>query len=555
MRLNDQAKQKLGKIFTDKDLIKDASKFTPAVMDALGESLGKKDAKSKQSIAGMANRFRDASMQGVDVDRLIGDMLKKIPGNIAFSNAMFGSKQGARIASAYGDPEAYHHILDALEKHADGRASKVSEARMAGYDGAVSRLEGSKKNLETSVGRSLDNNGEGSGGFLTGLTSAAAHATQALAELPNSVLAVGASAAWLSGKVAETAGTALLVGASTGVATGVAAGKGGAILAGAGAAATAAAPIALTAAVTLPLITADKSKGIVHGGKNVGPAQLNPSDELPGLGGSTDAPSWVRKGSLPPGEAGMPKPAPARLPGLDGRKSMPKPPAPPEPGILRRWYDSAAELVFGKDQAKPADKADASIIPARKPVEDAAGARTPLRGSLPPGTAGMPKAPQPRLPGLDGRPRAEAARQGDAAMLGGQTAGNVAPAPIGGSAPLSQLTAQAGQAKAKLAEVSAQTVAPQVDASSIEAVTPKADAAKASIEGLNLTARPMIDVASLQAAEAAADRLLAKLAQIGSASAGASSAVRSIPSPAGAIRGRSTSSSFSDGVTPGAGAE
>ena len=163
-------------------------------------------------------------------------------------------------------------------------------------------------------------------------------------------------------------------------------------------------------------------------------------------------------------------------------------------------------------------------------------------GSLPPGAAGMPAAPVERLPGLDGRKKAPA------------PASQVPAAPQADDGALSRLHAQADDTRAKVAAIGAQTVAPQVDTSSIEGVGPKADSAKASIEGLNVTARPTVDVASLQAAEAFVDRLLAKLAQVGSSAAGASSAVRSIPSPAGALRGRS-SASFSDGVTPGAGAQ
>lgn len=171
-------------------------------------------------------------------------------------------------------------------------------------------------------------------------------------------------------------------------------------------------------------------------------------------------------------------------------------------------------------------------------------------GSLPPGTAGMPPAPVPRLPGLDGRPKAAVARQGDATMGGSGTM----TMPSGAEGSIARLNTQVDEARTKVQAIGAQTVTPHIDASSIEAVLPKADAAKASIEGLNVTARPTVDAGSIAAAEAAADRLLAKLAQIGASAAGASNAIRSIPSPSGAIHGRS-SGSFSDGVTPGAGAQ
>jgi hypothetical protein len=423
VKLSDVARSKLGAIFSNKELIRDASKFTPAVMDALGASLGKKDAKSKQSIAGLANRFRDASMKGVDVDRLVGDMMEKMVGNIAFSNALFGSKQGARIASAYGDPETYRKILKELIEHSEGYSADVSEKRMAGYDGAVKMRAGSEKNLQTSIGRALDDDGKG--GALTAFTRGLANATQSLAELPSKVLGPAAVAAYAGGKAAEIGGTAALFGTATGLGTAFGTGNAAALSAAVTAGVVAGVP-ALAAALTVPLVMADKSKGIVHGGKNVGPAQLNPSDELPGLSGSTEAPSWVRRGgSLPPGTAGMPQPAPVRLPGLDGRQSQ------------------------------------------------------------------APVAPQV-------------------------------------------------------------TAAPKVDTSSLDAVAPKADSARAAVEGLNVTTRPTVDVGSIAAAEAAVDRLLAKLGSVGSIAA---SAAASANGALAGIRARASANpnSFSDGVTAGAG--
>jgi hypothetical protein len=144
---------------------------------------------------------------------------------------------------------------------------------------------------------------------------------------------------------------------------------------------------------------------------------------------------------------------------------------------------------------------------------------------------GCPKAPLPRLPGLDGLPKAAVARPGDAAMLGGQTAGNAAPAPI---------TAPIGT--------------PQVDTSKIDAVASKAAEAKAAVEGLNLTATPNVDASSIDAALGKVRELKAEIASLGASLAGVAAQARSIPSPGGAIRGR-TSPSFSDGVTPGAGTE
>ncbi|WP_284317343.1 phage tail tape measure protein, partial [Methylobacterium gnaphalii] len=211
VELNKSSREGLGKIFADKDVISDPSKFAPAVTKLLSDTLGGDDAKSKKSIAGAANRYRDASMQSVDVNALMADLMKKLPGNLQLANALFGSKQGSRIATALGDPATVNHIVDELKNHSEGFSEKISAERMAGFDGAVSRFEGAVKNLETSIGRAWDSNG--SGGPLTALTNMAGKATQALAELsPNATMAasglaaIGGLAAGLYGtwKIAKT---------------------------------------------------------------------------------------------------------------------------------------------------------------------------------------------------------------------------------------------------------------------------------------------------------------------------------------------------------------
>ncbi len=176
----------LNKIFTDKKMIADPSKFTPAVMRLLSDNLDGDDAKSKKSIAGLANRFRDKSMKGVDTDRLVADLMTAIPKNPALANAIFGSKQGARIANALGDPETFKHMLEELLHHADGYSDKVSGERNAGYDGAKRRLDGAITNVETKLGRAWDN--DGNGGALTWITDKAGHLVQSFAELDNRVV-------------------------------------------------------------------------------------------------------------------------------------------------------------------------------------------------------------------------------------------------------------------------------------------------------------------------------------------------------------------------------
>ncbi|WP_342106367.1 phage tail tape measure protein [Methylobacterium sp. SI9] len=184
--LDKDADAKLGKVFASKALIADPAKFTPAIMDVLGDVLGGDDAKSKKSIAGLANRFRDKSMGGIDMNAFVADLMKAIPGNLPLANAIFGAKQGARIANALGDPETLKHMIEELLHHAEGYAQNVSDQRNAGFDGAKRRLDGAITNVETKLGRAWDN--DGNGGFLTGITDKAGHLIQHFAELDNRVV-------------------------------------------------------------------------------------------------------------------------------------------------------------------------------------------------------------------------------------------------------------------------------------------------------------------------------------------------------------------------------
>lgn len=204
VKLNAKAQAGLGKVFGNKDLISDPAKFTPAIMSVLGDTLGSDDAKSKRSIAGMANRYRNSSMQGIDVNAYIADLMTKIPGDLQLANAIFGAKQGGRIATALGDPETFKKMVKDLTGGSDGYAKTISDERMAGFDGAVSRFAGAVKNLQTAIGRSFDNDGKG--GLLTMGTDWAGIATQWLAERGNGTIAAGSAAVGAGGLAAGAIG-------------------------------------------------------------------------------------------------------------------------------------------------------------------------------------------------------------------------------------------------------------------------------------------------------------------------------------------------------------
>jgi TP901 family phage tail tape measure protein len=187
----------LGKIFSDKDLISDPAKFNPAVTAMLRDTLGGSDAKSLKSIAGAAGRYRNSSVNSVDANAMIKDLLPKLANNLPLANMLFGAKQGGRIATALGDSETLQKIIGEIDGGSEGYAGKIAGERMAGFDGAVSRFEGAVKNLETAVGRSFDKDGKG--GALTWVTDAVAKAIQSAAEESPNAVTGGAGIAGAAG--------------------------------------------------------------------------------------------------------------------------------------------------------------------------------------------------------------------------------------------------------------------------------------------------------------------------------------------------------------------
>lgn len=197
VNLNKGTQSGLAKIFGDKDVIADPAKFAPAVTALLRDQLEGGDAKSLKSIAGAATRYRDKSVNDVDSNAFIKDLLPKLANNLPLANALFGSKQGGRIATALGDGDTLKHIIDEIENHSAGYSEKIASERMAGFDGAVSRLEGAMKNLETAIGRAFDNDGKG--GVLSTLTDLLGKFTQGAAEQPRWAIGTEAVGAGLIG--------------------------------------------------------------------------------------------------------------------------------------------------------------------------------------------------------------------------------------------------------------------------------------------------------------------------------------------------------------------
>ncbi|MVT69987.1 phage tail tape measure protein [Bradyrhizobium pachyrhizi] len=210
VKLDSATRAGLGKIFSDRAMISDPAKFNPAVTALLRDKLEGNDAKSLKSIAGAAGRYRDKSVNEVDTNAFIKDLLPKLANNLPLANALFGSKQGGRIATALGDGDTLKHIISEIESGSEGYAGKIAAERMAGFDGAVSRFEGAVKNLETSIGRAFD--ADGKGGPLTWAADMLGKGVQGAAELPPWAVGTGSVAALAGGGYGAIKFAKLLVG-------------------------------------------------------------------------------------------------------------------------------------------------------------------------------------------------------------------------------------------------------------------------------------------------------------------------------------------------------
>ena len=191
----------LHRIFTDKDMMADPAKFTPAITRLLRRDLYGNDAKSLKSIAGLAGRYRDDSATGVDTQGLLTAIMAGLSKNPALANVIFGAKQAGRISAGL-NPEMFAHLLDELTNHSEGYAEKVSDARMAGFNGALDKLSNHFAILETRVGGAFDSEGNGGGGFITHGTEVLGEFVHLLGEANPRLLRVGGEAVLLAGAFA-----------------------------------------------------------------------------------------------------------------------------------------------------------------------------------------------------------------------------------------------------------------------------------------------------------------------------------------------------------------
>jgi hypothetical protein len=156
--LNEAFERRLGKklsplglkdvqaMLNNPELAGDQAKFTHAAMKRLGENLKPQDARQ---IAKVLEQFWQASISKVDINRLLHDL---IGANLSPTqlDAIFGSKQGARFATAAraGLP-FFEETRKQIENVPLNYPDTIAKERMAGVAGAMAKLETATENLGT----------------------------------------------------------------------------------------------------------------------------------------------------------------------------------------------------------------------------------------------------------------------------------------------------------------------------------------------------------------------------------------------------------------------
>jgi TP901 family phage tail tape measure protein len=167
-------------VLSNPDLASSSSDLTAALTPIIGRSFGrdkhgKLRAADAKAIAKTVGSFWTASIQSVDTERLLADVIAAKPSG-AQSNAIFGEMQGGRfqVVAQRGIGE-FRDYRGQLVHAPTGYAHQIGQERNAGYAGASARLEGSMANLYTALGRANDS-------WLTPITDAAAKTVQGLVD-------------------------------------------------------------------------------------------------------------------------------------------------------------------------------------------------------------------------------------------------------------------------------------------------------------------------------------------------------------------------------------
>lgn len=143
-------------------ILGDMQEFIKAVSAATeGDFAKTKSGKLRQTdankLAKWAASFYSAATENVDSEGLLKAIMTSGMGaSLSAMNAMFTRQQGGRLMTGLKNFDQFGEYKDKLDRAGDNFHRKISDERMAGFAGALARLEGATKNLETAFGRAND---------------------------------------------------------------------------------------------------------------------------------------------------------------------------------------------------------------------------------------------------------------------------------------------------------------------------------------------------------------------------------------------------------------
>lgn len=158
--LNESQVGRLDEILDDPEVVSSREEFTKQVSAVISESFGKtKKGKTKaadaKKIAKMVGAFHKLSVESVDTEGLLNEIMTNPKMTIALLNAMFTDKHGGKgsiIASKWGEFTENKAALDKVSEDPDFAKRKADEI-MGGLGGSFERLKGSVENLTLAMGQ------------------------------------------------------------------------------------------------------------------------------------------------------------------------------------------------------------------------------------------------------------------------------------------------------------------------------------------------------------------------------------------------------------------
>lgn len=184
----------------------DKGEFIEATMSAIASDLGEMKPKDKEAVAKAIGKFWTMSIESVDVNRLVDDLMKANP-ELQKDNALFTSRQGGRAALLFSQREQFYKDVEAVRNTPEGVAKQIGEEKMSGIYGDWERMLGAFETALTRIGQDFE---AMSRPLITGIDSV----VSAFIELPDAtrrvVEGLGVLAVALGGFAALRAGQTLL---------------------------------------------------------------------------------------------------------------------------------------------------------------------------------------------------------------------------------------------------------------------------------------------------------------------------------------------------------